>query len=87
MTAKVMVSMPETFLDEIDRRAKEEQRSRSEFLREAVRFYLRAQQGASAPGELPEVQQAVSIQDQLAATVTDTMTDSTDVLRHWRDRR
>ena len=87
MTAKVMVSMPETFLDEIDRRAKEEQRSRSEFLREAVRFYLRAQQGVSAPGELPEVQQAVSIQDQLAAAVTDTMTDSTDVLRRWRDRR
>jgi metal-responsive CopG/Arc/MetJ family transcriptional regulator len=87
MTAKVMVSMPETFLEEIDRRARAEQRSRSGFLREAVRFYLRAQQGAVAPGELPEVQQAVSIQDQLAAIATDTVTDSTDVLRQWRDRR
>ena len=87
MTAKVMVSMPETFLEEIDRRAKAEQRSRSEFLREAVRFYLRSQKVALAPGELSEVQQAVSIQDQLAAVATDTVTDSTDVLRHWRDRR
>ncbi len=87
MTVKVMVSLPETFLEEIDRRAKVEQRSRSGFFREAVRFYLRAQQGTLAPGELPEVQQAVSIQDQLAAATTDTVTDSTEVLRRWRDRR
>ena len=36
-----MISLPEPFLDEIDRQAKAEHRSRSEFLREAVRFYSR----------------------------------------------
>ncbi|MCD6290208.1 MAG: ribbon-helix-helix protein, CopG family, partial [Anaerolineae bacterium] len=36
MTAKVMISLPEPFLEEIDRWAKAEHRSRSEFLREAV---------------------------------------------------
>ena len=87
MTAKIMVSLPEAFLEEIDRQAKAEHRSRSEFLREAVRFYLRARQGDLAPEELPEVQQAVAIQDHLATIVTDSETDSTDVLRAWRKRR
>lgn len=87
MTAKVMVSLPEAFLEEIDRQAKTEQRSRSEFLREAVRFYLRARQGTLAPGQLPEVQQAVAIQDQLAAAVADSESNSTEILRQWRQQQ
>ena len=38
--AKVLVSFPDEFLAEVDRIAGEEQRSRSELLREAVRFYM-----------------------------------------------
>jgi len=87
MTAKVMISLPEPFLEEIDHRAKAEHRSRSEFLREAVRFYLRAQEGRLPPGQLPEVQQAVSIQDQLAQALADSETDSVEALRYWREQR
>jgi predicted nucleotidyltransferase len=38
--AKVLVSFPDEFLAEVDRIAGEEQRSRSELLREAVRLYM-----------------------------------------------
>ena len=41
MTTKVTVSFPDEFLAEVDRVAAEEQRSRSELLREAMRLYMR----------------------------------------------
>ncbi len=87
MSAKVMISLPEPFLEEIDRRAKAEHRSRSEFLREAVRFYLRAQEGRLPPGQLPEVQRAVAIQDQLSEAMKDSELDSVEVLHYWREQR
>ncbi len=37
--AKVLISMPEKFLDEIDGVADNENRSRSELIREALRTY------------------------------------------------
>src|SRR5512133_1170179 len=40
MANKVLVSLPEKFLEEVDARATEEQRSRSELVREALRVYL-----------------------------------------------
>jgi len=82
-----MISLPEPFLEEIDRRAKVEHRSRSEFLREAVRFYLRAQEGRLPPGQLPEVQRAVNIQDRLAETMVNPEVDSVETLRYWREQR
>jgi len=42
--AKVLISMKEEFLDEIDRLADNEHRSRSELIREALRLYMRARQ-------------------------------------------
>ena len=87
MTAKVMISLPKPFLEEIDRRAKAEHRSRSEFLREAVRFYLRAQEGRLPPGQLPEVQRAVAMQDRLSQVMKHSDVDSVEALRHWREQR
>jgi CopG family transcriptional regulator/antitoxin EndoAI len=40
MANKVLVSLPEKFLEEVDRVAAEEHRSRSELIREALRSYL-----------------------------------------------
>jgi len=40
MPNKILVSLPEKFLEEIDTRAAKEQRSRSELVREALRAYL-----------------------------------------------
>ena len=38
--ARVLISMPERFLDEIDGVAENENRSRSELIREALRTYI-----------------------------------------------
>jgi uncharacterized protein (DUF433 family) len=40
MPNKILLSLPEKFLEEVDARAAEEQRSRSELVREALRAYL-----------------------------------------------
>ncbi|MDR1168275.1 MAG: ribbon-helix-helix domain-containing protein [Heliobacteriaceae bacterium] len=38
--ARVLISMPEKFLDEIDALAEDENRTRSELIREALRTYI-----------------------------------------------
>ncbi len=38
--ARVLISMPERFLDEIDQLAGNENRTRSELIREALRTYM-----------------------------------------------
>ncbi len=40
--AKILISMPDKFLESIDKLALNEQRSRSELIREALRNYLRS---------------------------------------------
>lgn len=42
MAVKVLISLPKEFLDDIDRLAFKEKRSRSEFIREALRGYISA---------------------------------------------
>ncbi len=44
MANKILVSIPEKFLEDVDRLAAEEQRSRSELIREALRVYLETRQ-------------------------------------------
>jgi len=41
--ARVLISMPEEFLDKIDEVAETENRSRSELIREALRTYIHKQ--------------------------------------------
>ena len=42
-STRVLVSMPDKFLEEIDSFAKDESRTRSELIREALRHYFRQQ--------------------------------------------
>jgi len=44
MTTKILVSLPQEFLDVVDHLAAEEHRSRSELIREALRAYLETRQ-------------------------------------------
>ena len=39
--AKILVTMPDEFLDKVDGLAENEQRTRSELIREALRSYMR----------------------------------------------
>ena len=43
-STRVLISLPDRFLTEIDQIADDEQRSRSELIREALRHYIRTQQ-------------------------------------------
>lgn len=43
--AKVLISMPNEFLERIDDVANSEQRTRSELIREALRSYIRRNRG------------------------------------------
>ncbi len=57
--ARVLISMPERFLDEIDKVAGDENRTRSELIREALRTYMyrnqvRSSQKAVTNAELIE---------------------------------
>lgn len=85
MAVKVMVSFPREFLDQVDRIAKDEHRSRSELLREAVRFYIRTRQRERRPGDDPRIQAALAIQDDLANLAPGTGEDSTADVRRWRE--
>lgn len=46
--AKVLISMKEEFLEEIDKLADSEHRSRSELIREALRLYMRSRTKSAA---------------------------------------
>jgi CopG family transcriptional regulator/antitoxin EndoAI len=87
MTKKVMVSFPDEFLEEVDRVADEEHRSRSELLREAMRLYMAVRQREGQPGADPRVQAAVAIQDELAEVAPGSGEDSAVDVRHWRETR
>jgi metal-responsive CopG/Arc/MetJ family transcriptional regulator len=82
-----MVSFPDAFLAEVDRIAQEEQRSRSELLREAMRVYIRVRRSKIRPGADPEVRAAVAAQDALSRKSPGTGQDSTVDIRRWRQAR
>jgi metal-responsive CopG/Arc/MetJ family transcriptional regulator len=85
MVNKVMVSFPEEFLEEVDRIADEEHRSRSELIREALRVYISSRQGRMRPGDDPRVQWAVQIQNKLSAVSPGSGEDSSLDVRRWRE--
>ena len=87
MATKVMVSFPEEFLEQVDRIAREEHRSRSELLREAMRLYIQMRRGERRPGDDPRVQAAVATQDALARLAPGTGEDSAVDIRRWREAR
>ena len=87
MSAKVMVSFPEEFLEQVDRIAREEHRSRSELLREAMRLYIEMRRGERRPGDDPRVRAAVATQDALARLAPGHGEDSAADVRRWREAR
>jgi metal-responsive CopG/Arc/MetJ family transcriptional regulator len=87
MAVKVMVSFPREFLEQVDRVAREEQRSRSELLREAMRLYIETRRGERRPGDDPRVRAAVATQDALARLAPGTGEDSAADIRRWRETR
>ena len=85
--AKIMVSIPEEMVADLDQAAKQEHRSRSEFVREALRLYIQVKKAHSVPGRVPQVRKAIAVQDALAAADTARDWNGTYEIRKWRDRR
>jgi CopG family transcriptional regulator / antitoxin EndoAI len=86
-SAKIMISVPEEMLSELDHKAREDHRSRSEFIREAVRHFLELKKVQSVPGQIQRVQQAVSVQDALAKEDSSKDWNGTEEIRKWRASR
>lgn len=53
-STRVLISLPEKFLSEIDLLADEEQRSRSELIREALRNYIRQHEADNYKSQIIE---------------------------------
>jgi metal-responsive CopG/Arc/MetJ family transcriptional regulator len=49
-SARVLISLPDQFLEEIDQIAGEEHRTRSELIREALRNYIRSLENIDGVG-------------------------------------
>jgi Arc/MetJ-type ribon-helix-helix transcriptional regulator len=82
--AKVMISLPERFLSEIDKAARSEQRTRSELIREALRAYLHGDKRFAKPIDNPHVQEAFKT---LRSLTWKEKFDSTEIIRTMRDSR
>ena len=87
MSPKVMISLPNEFLEHIDAVAAEEHRTRSELVREAVRLYIAVRRSPRRPLDDPRVQRAVELQDALATVSPGAGEDSTEEIREWRRTR
>jgi Arc/MetJ-type ribon-helix-helix transcriptional regulator len=79
--AKVMISLPDEFLRRVDREAKTQGRSRSDFIRDALRRLVADRGGESLPWK-----RAVARLGWLRKEWTGHW-DSTDVIRKDRDSR
>ena len=75
-----MISLPDGFVQEVDRRARAEHRSRSELIREALRAHL-------APRGRRDAWRASLAPLRALEHLWVGQWDSTDVIRYYRDRR
>jgi Arc/MetJ-type ribon-helix-helix transcriptional regulator len=82
--AKVMISLPERFLSEVDKTAQAEHRTRSDLIREALREYLRVGKLSKKPIENPRTKEAF---ETLRSLTWKRKFDSTEIIRKMRDSR
>jgi metal-responsive CopG/Arc/MetJ family transcriptional regulator len=82
---KINVSFPEDFLAEIDEIAKEEGKSRSKILREAVKNYIKNYREKKAEEKRKaNIQEAIKIQDKLRKKAGNW--NGVAEIRKWRER-
>lgn len=82
--AKVMISLPDEFLKAVDAASRAEHRTRSEFIREAVRTYFQQERPYTRPMDNPAIRKAY---ESIRATKWRGKFDSTQVIRRMRETR
>lgn len=83
--AKVILTVPDEFLKEIDREAKIEHRSRSELIREALREYLSSSTGVEY-GKKQKIKQAVQQMDEARKRSRGNKVKGSEIIHQWRYR-
>lgn len=84
MSKKIIISIPDELLEDIDATAKEEHRSRSELIRESARRYLAERSAKRRPIDDPKIREALETIDEISKKMT-AKWDSADVIRKMRD--
>lgn len=84
MMHRVMITLPQDFLDEMDRLARREHRSRSELIREAVRHYM-ARADEKAENRQEAIRRALRVQAEARKRTSNVSFDSTEFIREWRE--
>lgn len=82
--SKVMISLPDRFLSEVDQAARSEHRTRSELIREALREYFRKGKEYKKPIDNPRIKEAF---ESLRSIKWKGKFDSTKIIRKMRDSR
>lgn len=84
--SRINVTLPEEFLKEVDKTAKEEHLSRSELFRRAVQAYWELRwQKAMEKKRAQNIEEAIAIQKKLRAKAGDW--DGVAEIRKWREAR
>ena len=79
--AKIMISLPQEFLNEVDRAAEAQGRSRSELIREALRTLL-----SKSQGDRRSWKKALALLKELEQQWVGRW-NSTDIVRYYRETR
>jgi len=82
--ARVMITLPDELLEQVDQTARAEQRNRSEFVQEAVQYYLKSR----LPHQPVSTLGAVGVIERLRTQALEHAAharDSTEIVRSFRE--
>ncbi len=82
--SRIIVTVPDSYIENLDQEAKEEHKSRSELIREAIRHHIEEKRVWEERKKRRE--RAFREMDRIRATTKGSDFDSTDFIRRWRHR-
>ncbi len=85
MSKRIILSMPEEFLEAVDAEAEAEHRSRSEFVREALREYMVSRGRAGSAG-VSRAEEAARKLAEARHKSGDKAVKGSEIVRKWRYR-
>ena len=84
--AKVIITMHNEFLKTVDEKAKAEHRSRSEFVREALRYYIAERRPDIIHERSKRMQEAVTHLDEARRRSMGGKVKGSEIIQQWRYR-
>lgn len=84
--AKVIITMPNEFLKKVDQEARVEHRSRSEFIREALRHYIASQHTIVDEEQSKRIKEAIKQIDEARKHSMGSKVKGSEIIQKWRYR-